>query len=615
MVNTEETKTNSEINENVENETTVKEVDLPEENKDDISVEESISMKRVNPESEEVKKITDEQKDYLLKRAKESNIDWDKVEFEEDGLTPSVTDEEKKIFAAITSEFFDYETIELYIEQANFAIADYKEMKAHIDSGMADETDLEHYKFTTQGYEDARIVLAMLQQESRKLEKEFKESKIAEDFIKGITLKTLRDFVVDKYKLTDSWYNPENKPAEELDTTKEIEESIMNNMFVTTLLRQMVKRYRIKSKHSQLYNIFGEKVINDTNHHFIEGLQSYINNLPSHDNVDVKTVITRDFKCLDFINATVLYPLIYFNDPIINEMPLTAEEKELFVTKLDPKGYYSLDDSEKVYEKLYKSINNVLDKLVDVSNVERILAITNSIVKTNKLYKEISATGIDLEDYPKYIAEIAKRFPAVNGVKLMNWGSVYEYMNKYETYITYAKLYAVITDSSRSEVEKRRAAFNTLKSVLGQWYMCLFGEIVTCIDDHITEVIWSKEPRKTTFAMVLKNLILQHELGYKADFIPNEDSTGEKLYEKAKTVFGSDYDYMIGTEKDDILLKHVDLTNVRKEYVKVLIDMVDTIYENYENIFNDSYIVFKNNFDTEVKVNKTSKKKNKKNKR
>jgi hypothetical protein len=567
--------------------------DIPADDPSDISTEESVKI--YSPNDEKIKKISDEQKEYLLKRAKECEIEWDKVDFEEDGITPKVTKEEIEIFAAIASEFFDYDTISIYIDQSKFAIDEYLEIKQIVDSGEADDDTLDHYKLCCEGYEDARIVLAMLQQESRKLETEFKESKIAEDFLKSITLKTLRDYMVERFKLNKSWYNPENKPMSELDSTKEIEESMMKNLYVTTMFSKMIERYSYKSKNSLQYNIHGEKFLSDSNKYFITGLQSYLNNLTSKDNIDIKTVITRDFRTLDFINATVLYPLIYHGDGIVSEMSLSAEDKELFVKKLDPNGYFTTEDADKIYDKSYKLITEIIDSLMDVSNVERVLQITRDIVKHDPMHNKIfKSVDIDIDNYTAYISQIAKFFPTIEDLKVMNWGKVYTYMNKYETYITYVKLYNVISDPSHSEVEKRRAGFNTLKSVLGTLYMTMYGEYITTLNDYIKENVYSKEPRSTIFGITVRNMIMQHELGFKAEFIPNDNDSGEKLYETAKKSFGKDYDTIIGTEQDDILLKNVNLTSVRKNYVCTLNDMLELIKNDYLNIFNDSYIRYLN---------------------
>jgi hypothetical protein len=179
----------------------------------------------------------------------------------------------------------------------------------------------------------------------------------------------------------------------------------------------------------------------------------------------------------------------------------------------------------------------------------------------------------------------------------MKWGKVYSYMDKYEIYITYAKLYEVISDPSKTELEKRIAGFNTIKSILGNMFMCMYGEFVDSLRLYIKNNVYSREPRNLIFANVLKNAIMQHELGFKADFIPNENSTGEQLYEIAKKVFGKDYSYMIGTESEDILLKNVDLTNVREDYIACVLDMLNLVSENMDKVLDGSYTEYYNTYE------------------
>ena len=54
----------------------------------------------------------------ILKRAKEANIDVDKLEYEEDGVTPKVTDEMLELFAIYSNGIFDKEFFQIYIDQA-----------------------------------------------------------------------------------------------------------------------------------------------------------------------------------------------------------------------------------------------------------------------------------------------------------------------------------------------------------------------------------------------------------------------------------------------------------------------------------------------------------------
>jgi hypothetical protein len=591
------------------NKATVKNVDLPEEDSSDITAEETIEMsKPIDANSEEVKKINEEQKDYLLKRAKEAEIDWDSIIYEEDGVTPVVTNENIEVFSAFVSDFIDPSSMYFYVEQARDAIHSYFEMKDHVESGDATTDDLEYYKACTTGYEDARIVLAMIQVESSRLEKEFNESGIAEDFIKGITLKNLRDYIVERFRFNRTWCKtPEN--IEDLDDTKEIEDSILKTLFVTTMFKKTFERYRCKAISSKIHNIFGKKFISDFNTQFIKGIQSYINCIPDKNNIDIKTVITRDFKALDFVNAVILFAMIEENDPIVADLTLSEEEMATLKSKLNPNNYFTCDENDNIYKNINKLVNKIIDKLLIAENLNKFINLSFDILKSDPLHNKIML-GIDLEaykDYPEYIARIATFFPEINGIRIMEWGKVYAYMNKYETYITYYNLKQILSDPEISDKDKRKGAFNTVKSIMNSLFMFAYGDFISTLTEYIKENVYSREPRPLMFTNIIRNVVMQHEFGFKADFTPTVDDSGEVLYEKAKTSFGKEYRFMIGKEKDDILLKDVNLTDTRKAYIDIVYDMCDLIDNQMDEIIDDSYVNFIKAFEQPAKIKKPRK--------
>jgi hypothetical protein len=609
---------NTELNEkpeidvesNVEvKEATVTDVDLPEEDKSDISVEETLeNAKPIDANSEEVKKINEEQKNYLLKRAKETNIDWENITYESDGVTPTVTNENIDVFSAFVSDFIDPSSMYFYVDQARDAIRSYFEVKELVDSGNATKSDLDYYKVCGEGYEDARIVLAMIQVESSRLEKEFNESGIAEDFIKGITLKNLRDYIVERFRFNKTWCNT-SENIKDLDDTKEIEDSILKTLFVTTLFNKTFERYRCKAISSKIHNIFGKKFISDFNTQFIKGIQSYINCIPDKNNIDIKTVITRDFKALDFVNAVILFAMIEENDPIVADLTLSEEEKTTLKSKLNPNNYFTCDENNNIYKKINKLINKIIDKLLVIENLDKFVNLSFDILKSDPLHNKIML-GIDLEaykNYPEYIARIATFFPEINGIRIMEWGKVYAYMNKYETYITYYNLKQILSDPEISDKDKRKGAFNTVKSIMNSLFMFAYGDFISTLTEFIKENVYSREPRPLMFTNIIRNVVMQHEFGFKADFTPTVDDSGEVLYEKAKTSFGKEYRFMIGKEKDDILLKNVNLTDTRKAYIDIVYNMCDLIDNQMDEIIDDSYVNFIKAFEQPVKIKKARK--------
>ncbi len=594
---------------------TVIDVSMPEKDSSDLENNEIVEV--VPPETKPVEsaeltkdQIKQEQKDYMLKLAKESNIDWDKIEFEEDGVTPKVTEETCKIFNAAVSDYFDVNSLDTYIHMAKDAIEDYKRTKEAVDKGEADKDDLEYFKSCTVGYEDSRLVLAMIQQESKRLEKEFAESMVAEKFIKAVTLKSLRDYIVDEYRLTDSWYNPENKPIKELDKTKEIDESLIKKMYVTPMFAEQIKRYFVKYLSSQEYNIFGYEFIERSEDRFVLGLQNYISHIQSKENIDISLLIKRDFQSLDFFTTIIRYALIVNKDPTIEKV----EDKELNILKekLDNNGVIT-SQSGNIFEQIYKIIDEIINDLKRSDNLERIKYITKDIFEKDPLYKDFNPRNdINIDDYSKTIVEISKAFPTVEALQLKKWGKHYAFMNKYENYITYSKLQAVIDDETKTEVEKRSACINTIVSIVHSMYMFIFSEIIINLTHFIKFNLNTKETRDTIFATMFNNLILQHQLGYKVTFT-EENSKGDALYKLCEEALGKNqYDMFIGDKKDDIILKEVDLSVVRSSYFEVVQDMLSLVQSNLASIFNDSYISWRNKKLANEQVQLANKKKNKK---
>ena len=171
-------------------------VEKTEEDSTDVSTEEIVdnAMKK-----EDIDKIDAEAKEYLEKHSKEAEIDWDKIEFEDEEKNfPKISKEELDVFCTISEGFIDRESVETYIRIAHADIENYLEMKQLVDSGEATEDDKDYYDSLSKSKENSRIILATIQQDGRKLDKEFKESRIAEDLIKAVTLKACSDYIVKK---------------------------------------------------------------------------------------------------------------------------------------------------------------------------------------------------------------------------------------------------------------------------------------------------------------------------------------------------------------------------------------------------------------------------------
>ena len=136
-------------------------VEKTEEDVTDVSTEEIVdnAMKK-----EDIDKIDAEAKEYLEKHSKEAEIDWDKIEFEDEEKNfPKISKEELDVFCTISEGFIDREAVETYIRIAHADIENYLEMKQLVDSGEATEDDKDYYDSLSKSKENSRIISTIRQ--------------------------------------------------------------------------------------------------------------------------------------------------------------------------------------------------------------------------------------------------------------------------------------------------------------------------------------------------------------------------------------------------------------------------------------------------------------------
>ncbi len=599
------------------------EVALAEDDPDDITPEESIEQPLSKEEVEaKVKTIDEEHKKYLLKRAKESEINWDKIEFaDETKDVPLLSDKDRNLFITISEDYFGRELLDMYIEEACTTINQYKEMRAHIESGTADKSDMEYFESLSKGYQEARIVLASIQQSAREIEISFKESKITEEFVKSVTLNTLHDFIVKKFRFNHS-HNGNNE-----DLRDKIDQDIKKHMFVTTMFDYYLDRYESKfngdiskkinngGKNNIFSPIFNEFMLNN----YISSVNTYIKNLEEKVNIDVSKIINTDLKAMEFAKACVVYS--------------TVKENTSFKVALKDKDYEVMNKKlnfDNINEENVKAIIEEINKFVlSFKQEDKFNKLASSIdyqLRHHPCFKVLDDNVGDKEenlcDYPACIKVISERFPIVEGSNLTKeWKNWYTFMKIYETY------YSIISLKNK-ETKEDIEYYNIFSLLFSDFNMYLYSDFVTDIDLFVTENVYKKDTRSFMFGMLINNLLLQHELGFKSDIRTKEESVedldapkdengcpGRKelsinnvapgIYSLAKEVFRDQYDYMVGDESSDILLKDVNLVETRKKYMEITVRMLKFMNSNINELVNIE------SFDKPVTVQpKKNKKKN-----
>ena len=549
----------------------------------------------------DVKTIDEEHKSYLLERAKEAKIDWDKIEFEDaEKQIPLLTDEDRNFFITIAEGYFDRDLLDLYIDESIGTIQQYFELKALVESGNADEADVAYYEEVSKGYQDAKIVLASIQVESRQLAKSFKESKVSEDFIKAITLKSLHDFLVKRFHLTNTWKDNSKKySAEELkeiSREKLIEDNILSKMYVTTMFNEYIYRYSIKQNFSKdkAKNVLSPQFYDDSIDLFINALKEHINHVKDSSNIDLASIIDKDFKYMEFIKAPIIYSLIKHNDPI-GEL---SKDKDLLSTKLNPSEKFN----EK-FDKLYKLVLD-LQKLLNTSEyIDALYDDYLGMIVTDKIYMSVIGPEIgslQYADYKAVITSITNHMPDIEGVDIREWSKWYKFMRKYEIfYSIYTLKNYTPTELPEGETEKYNEAnisfqkekliFNVIMGMVKEFYDCIYSNMTIDVTEFIKYQLADKSVRPFLFEVIMNSLGLQHHLGYistlELDHEPKDENddgkgstSGDKIYDFAKSQMGEkQFDYFIVDKDNDILLKDVDLLETRGFYIDIATDVVDLL--------------------------------------
>lgn len=589
-------------------------VEKTEEDATDVSTEEIVdnAMKK-----EDIDKIDAEAKEYLEKHSKEAEIDWDKIEFEDEEKNfPKVSKEELDVFCTISEGFIDREAVETYIRIAHADIENYLEVKKLVDSGEATEDDKEYYDSLSKSKENSRIILASIQQDGRKLDKEFKESRIAEDLIKAVTLKACSDYIVKKYRLSNSW-RPSSDERHKIDNTQFIMDELLNKMYIAPLFHNIIERDRIKSEVSMKYNLFGSKFYNSHLDDFAEAVRVYIRQGKlDFDKLTIEKVLTSDMKTFEFMRLPMVWALKKFNTSIasVKEWEMTPEEEEKISSRMNPNNLFDTELKE-----LANWIDDTIDLLLDPTVAENGMKLAMDIIQKDPFTKKIASDlNYDWSNSEKVMIDIAELIPEnVTKQNFSSWAVIYKYLQKYERYYLFYKLSTTIKSDKIDADKKRVSTFNVLCGLVEDYYMFMVGELITSMNGFLYEAGYNGETQNIMFSTVMSNFICQHELGYRQKLITegeDQNVSGDGLYDLAENLLKDKFTYIIGNKNDDILLKNVNLIETRRTYIKDCTELISFIHYNLSDVKKGAEHIIEE-CDFVPQINKSSKKKSRRNRR
>ena len=569
--------------------------------------------------------VIQESNKHFLEKVKDESFDINNIEFEEDGVTPVVTDEDLRVFAALSDEYIGDMDLDTYVQLARENIMDYANQKKEMEAGNLDEDDLEYFEQTAKSYEESRLFMASIQHECRKLKKDFEESTILEDTIKSMVYDNLYTYIVNKFKLSDSWVKKTVTDKDVEANVKRISNSVSKHMFVPSMFQEWINRekYKLDKECTERYkfNLFNPKQFDRLLNNVVFTIEHYIKNSntePSH--LVIEKILDKDLMNLNFVNPILMYA---FKDNILNNKKLNPEQlkkvednfkefESVLVPTEDCKGAMSATPG--MIDLLLKFF--VPDEKRSLDDVKLMTdTFTKAAIKcfeSDVLFKQFlkdnkyeSAADVDYTDVKGMYLKLADIIPNIEDTTIRKWGLSFKFSQKYyfiQHFIDYRKDLDKITDVD----ELKMSAFNNIIVPVAQLvYLLMYADIITDICDDVIKN-YGKENRSVIFGTFINHFIFEHELSFKTpildpsifDFKKKKDENGNETDEVDRTplvdlmhkVFGKNYKYMC-SEPDDPAFEYsnYDIRDTRKEYISIVQNLLyDYIFRNFETVINEN---------------------------
>lgn len=483
-------------------------------------------------------------------------IDWDSIVYEDEEKTiPLVTDDDIEVYSAITTEFVGDMDISSWVRMTKDEIIEYNEA---IKNPPIDDSDAKYRESLKETAKCSKELLALIQTQAKDLRKEFVENKIAETTIKAAVLKTLHDYIIGRYPIV------ENKA----EIIKKYEDDMTHLMYVIPVFKNLVDR---EIERNNIDRLTPDNLDGDAFDYTI-AISTYVKKLDaeSKENIDLANLISKDFEFMNFFVITILYSVYKYGDKdFVTNTIKNIDEKTLTSLDNTMNPGNSLENRAK-YKEICENVFKIIDKFVN--NKKLIDDICNKMYpaissdKTIKYYLE--ATDGDIE---KAFTQIVTNIPAIEGARLGSWNRYYRAIRKLNIYFTFKQLSALANKEDVQIDELKVAIFNVIIKYTQYYYEHLFTSFVSSFTDYISDNINSKDSRDIFFKSSMNYLNSIHAFGFKSSYNPEEkENVAPNIYNFAKKNLGKLYDSIVVDEKDDILLKDVDLDQVKIEYSDIV---------------------------------------------
>lgn len=593
------------IQKHEENKPTEITVEKPEDHPDDVSKEEQEQIIESKPiDKSKFDNVISEADKLYQTLLKEEGIDPEHdVEYEdEEKLIPLITDEDLKLFAAASEHMFDETDISGYVKMAKEGIEDFKALKKSIygdkseDSSVElDEDTLSELEMATQNATESRKLLVVIQHECRKIRKDFEESHVAEDIIRGAVFNNMAKYIKEKFEYSDSFIDG-NKAESRASI---ISENIKKYMFLPTYYKEWVhRRFNMAHGRSIADSVLTPYTFNKFLDYFIYAISTYARVSDKQNDANfVGKLINNDFKVMNFINPLIMYSLVKYNPELVNNIDKDGKEYNV-------QERFAFSENVLVPTEVSKNQLKLLSETVirftrDILyNSNHLSRLTNMYLDNFKRDKNFSKVEIkDIYDFKETCVALSDLIPDLDKTTIVRWGDSYKFFQKYIMWynfhqvsekveafcLKYENQIEVVDNVETPEgfekdlVEIRKFIISKLLiPFVDHYFLGMYSDLITDISSNVKE--YSRDIRSTMFASIINNLLLQHELGFKTKIDdpeiyytdPDHKTVSNEIYNVAKKVFADQYQYIVGfDDKEDLFLKEVDLPELKLVYIQI----------------------------------------------
>ena len=596
-------------------------VEKAEEDATDVSTEEIVdnAMKK-----EDIDKIDAEAKEYLEKHSKEAEIDWDKIEFEdEEKLLPVFTEDDRQVFDICTSPIIYEGMAGKWSEMAKNDIADYKQYLKNKAEGLEDDDDDEYQKSLENSAKSAKELLALLQQESRRMADEYQKNKIAEHGIKDVVTSLFGNFLKEKFHFTFDLHASSQKEIKASNAffekyMKHLSDETKKYMFTPVMFDNYIK------KNFMRYNYVTEEYFKHEIDNVISAIRvgatilgventtTEVNDkgerflVKKKDPMNVGAFIRGTLEECNFTISAIMYAFILYGG---EEYAVVKKSFEKAVGSNDFSKIEQVVGLEGYYDQMNapKKIGPFYDLFLAVESLMKILqnqVILNDLdllyyhmMRENEIFDKIARmddSGVELEihgntntilgfeikDDDKFLALLAKYYPVVEGKHLGDFPKYYALTLLHARYLTVHELKRLL-DAAKNSPEDEAAkkvfaesitniSFQLAMRFISDENKFTYCEFISDVYDFCkSSYDINKLDKNFIFGRILGYNDMGYELGYKFGFDTTNEASGHGLYEHASKILQKKYSELIVEEEEDFLLEKVNLIDVHEKFVKI----------------------------------------------